>query len=63
MSENSYEIKPEILKTLGTRVYDHVPPERLPYNPSNPKGDGNIMKNMDPPRQFGFGIELENPGK
>lgn len=60
MSENSYEIKPEILKTLGTRIYDHVPPERLPFNPSQPKGDGNIMKNNEPPKQFSFEV---NPGK
>lgn len=57
-NDDSVKIDPEILKTLGRRVYDHVPVERQPYNPAMPKGNGNILKSNDPPKQFEFGIGM-----
>lgn len=53
MAENEVKIDPELLKSLG-KVYSHLPEERIPYDPNNPKGPGHILKSNDPPRQFTY---------
>ena len=48
------------LDALG-KVYSTVPPERQPWSPQGLKEDPNFVKRAEPPKQFGYGMELQMP--
>jgi len=50
---------PELLKSLG-RVVSAVPPERPTYDSLDA---GGIVKPLNPPRAYEFGIDLTPPKK
>lgn len=53
---NEVVIDPELLKSLG-KAQSHMPADRPAYDPSNPKGNGGIVKSNKPPVQFTFEIK------
>ncbi|HHZ7224926.1 TPA: hypothetical protein ACWLXL_004354 [Pseudomonas aeruginosa] len=57
MANNDVKIDRKLLESLG-KVYDHIPEERRPYDPSRPEGDAGILKTYEKPKQFNFEIKI-----
>lgn len=55
-------IDPALLESLG-RVVPAVPPERPTVNPLTGSKSSGIVKSLEPPRAFEFGIDLHTPAK
>jgi len=56
-TQEEMKIDPKTLEKLGTRIYDHVPPERRPYDFNRPEGSAGILKQNEKPRHFEFDIK------
>jgi hypothetical protein len=50
------------LDALG-KVYSTMPADRPSWNPNGLKEDPGFVKPLEPPKQFGYGMELNLPKK
>lgn len=56
-TQEETKIDIEQLKKLGTRIRDHVPPERRPYDFQRPEGSAGILAQNTAPRHYEFDIK------
>lgn len=56
-TQEEMKIDIEQLKKLGTRIRDHVPPERRAYDFNRPEGSAGILAQNTAPKHFEFDIK------